>query len=297
MNKTKAKLSVLHERKLILPAVVVVAIVTQVPFILTIVLSLFKWMVLRPDLGTKFVFFRNFIRIFSDSNFYTVLLNTFILTIASLTLCMIIGMMFAILLDRNFPGVNIVRTLIIAPFFVMDTAIAVIWKNMILEPTVGFVGYFALWTHTKPIHFLGNYPLLTIIILVVWQWTPFFFLVLLAGLQGISKDFIDVAEVDGANWFQTFIYIKIPLIISHVEVAIMLGLIFILKVFGLIFATTSGGPGHASTNLPFFVYRTAFWAWDVGEAAALAIITIVFVLLVVMMLFKFLKRRFVEVEL
>ena len=136
----------------------------------------------------------------------------------------------------------------------------------------------------------------SLVLVDVWQWTPFFVLILLAGFQSIPEEILESAKIDGAGWFRTIIQIKIPAIASHIEVAIMLGLIFILKVFGLIYVTTAGGPGIASTNLPFIVYRTGFYRWDVGRATAMAIITVILTLVALTALFKFVRRKTKEVE-
>jgi sorbitol/mannitol transport system permease protein len=200
------------------------------------------------------------------------------------------------MLNRRFPGVNLARTLLIAPFFVMDAVAGIVWKTLILHPSFGINGQIASWLGLAPVDFLGRFPLPTIILLVVWQWTPFFVLILLSGFEGISEELIDSARVDGANAFRTLFQIKIPAIAAHIEVAIMLGLIFILKTFGLIYVMTAGGPGSSSMNLPYLVYRTGFYRWDVGRAAAMAAITVILTLATITALFGFIRRRAREVE-
>ncbi len=281
---------------LTLPAVITVALVTQVPIIFTLGLSFVKWIVVRPDLGVSFDGLGNYLRIFTDPEFYAVIAHTIELTAGSLVCCTVLGMFFALLLNRNFLGVNLVRTLIVSPFFVMDAVAGIIWKTLLLHPSFGFNGYIAALFHVKPIDFFGSFSLLTVLVLTVWQWTPFFILILLAGLQGISEETLDSAKVDGAGWLRTLFSIKIPAIYNHIEVAIMLGSIFILKVFGLIFVTTSGGPGVSSTNLPYYVYKVGFYEWDVGRATAIAIVTAVLTLIAIMALFRFFQRRFKEWE-
>jgi sorbitol/mannitol transport system permease protein len=184
----------------------------------------------------------------------------------------------------------------IAPFFVMDAVAGIVWKTLILHPSFGINGLVAHWFGVPPMDFLGQHSLMTVIILVVWQWTPFFVLILLSGFEGISEELIDSAKVDGASAFRTLFQIKIPAIASHIEVAIMLGLIFILKTFGLIYVMTGGGPGSSSTNLPYIVYRTSFYRWDVGRATAMAIITVILTLVTIPALFGFIRRKTHEVE-
>jgi sorbitol/mannitol transport system permease protein len=281
---------------LVLPAAIIVALVTQVPLIVTLVLSVVKWIVVRPDLGINFVGLSNYIQIFTTPEFYSIVLNTILLTLVSIACCTILGIAFAHMLNRRFPGVNLARTIMIAPFFVMDAVAGIIWKTLMLHPSFGINGLIASWLGIAPTDFLGKHSLLTIILLVVWQWTPFFVLILLAGFESISEELIDSAKVDGANAFRTLFQIKIPAIAAHIEVAIMLGLIFILKTFGLIYVTTAGGPGISSTNLPYIVYRTGFYRWDVGRAAAMAVTTVILTLVAITALFGFVRRKTNEVE-
>jgi sorbitol/mannitol transport system permease protein len=165
-----------------------------------------------------------------------------------------------------------------------------------LHPSFGINSVIAQLFGVNPVDFLGHHPMLTVIILVVWQWTPFFVLIQLAGLQSIPEEILESAKIDGADWLRSILQIQIPAIANHIEVAIMLGLIFILKVFGLIYVTTSGGPGIASTNLSFIVYRTGFYRWDVGVATAMAVVSVVLTLIAIMNLFKFVRRQTKGVE-
>jgi len=277
-----------------LPAIAIVAVVTQAPILVTLGLSLVQWIVVRPDLGVTFVGLNNYIEILISRDFYAVVLNTALITLVSLAACTLLGILFGLMLDQDFPGVNIVRTLILSPFFVMDAVSGIIWRTMMLNSSFGFNESLASLLHIAPIDFFGVYSLLTIIILIVWQWTPFFVLIMLAGFRSIPVEIVDSARVDGAGWLRELLLIRLPIIMNHIEVAILLGLIFVLKVFGLIFVTTRGGPGYSSANLPFYVYRVAFLGWDVGHAAALAVVTVAITLAAIAVLFRWFRRRFAE---
>jgi sorbitol/mannitol transport system permease protein len=195
------------------------------------------------------------------------------------------------LLDHAIPGVNIARTLILGPFFVMSTATGVIWKTTILNTTFGWYGVILKALGFAPVDLLSYYPIPVIVFLFSWQWTPFFVLVILAGLQGIPGDIVDSMKVDGTNWWQGTFAVKLPMIRKHISVAIMLGLIFIVKEFGLILVTTAGGPGTRSYTLPYAVYMQVFNASNVGRAGALATITVVITLAAVNFLYKSIKKR------
>jgi sorbitol/mannitol transport system permease protein len=280
-----------RSRLLTLPAILVVAVVTQAPILATLGLSLVRWIVVRPDLGITFVGLDNYAEIFTSRNFFDVGLNTAVITIGSLAACTLLGILFGLMLNNEFPGVNIVRTLIISPFFIMDAVAGIVWRTIILNSSFGWNEYFARLLGVRPFDFFGVHSLLTIIILIVWQWTPFFVLIILAGFQSIPEEIMDSARVDGMGWVRALLFIRLPVIMNHIEVAVLLGLIFVLKVFGLIFVTTRGGPDYSSANLSYYVYKTAFLGWDVGRAAAVAVVTVAITLAAVLALFRWFRAR------
>jgi sorbitol/mannitol transport system permease protein len=281
----------------VLPAVVVVAIMTQVPFLLTLVYSTLRWNLARPDLRIRFtgidnyLFFLRMPNFPQLSDFYTILGQTIFVTVTVLVLCTLTGFLMSILLDHQVPGVNIARTLMLGPFFVMSTASGVIWKSTIFNTTFGWYGVISKAIGLTPIDLLSYRPLLVIVFLFWWQWMPFFVLVILAGLQGIPVDLTDSMRIDGVNWAQSTFLIKLPLIAQHLRVAIMLGLVFIIKEFGLILVTTAGGPGTRSYTLPYAVYMQVFNASNVGRAGALATMTVALTLLAVTLLYRSLRKR------
>lgn len=270
------------EKALISPAIMLVALITQVPFVVTIGLSLLSWNIRRPDIPIKFSGLRNYQFIFSDKDFFSVLKNSALLTILSLLFCLVLGFLFALLYNRRFKGISIARSLLVLPYFIMEPIIGIVWKTLILSPSFGLNQAISSAFGLEPISFFssGN-SLITIIILVIWQWTPFFFMILLSGLQNMPDEILESARTDGASALKIIMYIKIPLLKNYIEVAVMFGLINILKVFGLIFVTTQGGPGVSSANLPYYVYRTAFYDWQVGRSAAVAVIMVLITLILI----------------
>ncbi len=199
--------------------------------------------------------------------------------------------MLALLLDHDIPGVNIARTLMLGPFFVMSTASGVIWKTTIFNTTFGWYGVIMKALGFTPVDLVSYHPLGVIIVLFTWQWMPFFILVLLAGLQGIPQDLIDSMRIDGVSWLQGIFKIKLPLIMNHMRVVIMLGLVFLIKEFGLILVTTAGGPGTRSYTLPYAVYMQVFSANNVGRAGALATMTVILTLILVNLIYRSIVKR------
>ncbi len=284
----------LTDKYFALPAVLWVAITTQVPFILTIIFSFLRWRTNRPDLGVKFNWLNNYSYYLWGSGsgeFWIITWQTILLTVVSLLACTFFGFLLSLLLDHDIPGINVVRTLILGPFFVMSTASGVVWKVTILNTTFGWYGYICRLIGVAPVDFISYHSLPLIGFLLVWQWMPFFVLVILAGLQGISQEVLESARIDGCNWGVMTFRIKLPMILNHMQVAIMLGLIFIIKEYGLILVTTAGGPGTRSYTLPFFVYEIVYSAKDVGRAATVAVITVMITLLTVQLLYRAIKKR------
>ena len=284
-------------RRYVLPAAIVVGVMTQVPFLITLVYSTLRWNLSRPDLEIQFRGIENFVHFLAIPDFptlplfYQVLWQTIVMTGVTLAVCTVFGFLLSLLLDNDIPGVNIARTLMLGPFFVMSTAAGVVWRATIFSSRFGWYGVLSNTFGLPRIDFLSSYPMTVIIVLLVWQWLPFFVLVTLGGLQGLPDDVIDSAKIDGCNWFQNTFLIKRPLVQNHLNIAIMLGLVFIIKEFAIIITTTGGGPGTRSFNLPFLVYRQVFSASNVGRAAAVSVITVVLTLLLVNLLYRSIKKR------
>ncbi len=281
----------------LIPGMIMVAVITQVPFVLTLIYSTLRWNLARPDLPVKFYGFKNFwyfLRI-QDwpqiPEFYSIVWQTILITFCALALCTIVGFLLALLLDHAIPGVNVARTLILGPFFVMSTSSGVIWKTTILNTTFGWYGVIAKFFGFTPVDLISYHPIAVIVFLFSWRWMPFFVLMMLAGLQSIPEEIGDSMEVDGTNWWQATFLVKLPMIRKHISVAMMLGLIFLVKEFGLILVTTAGGPGTSSYTLPYAVYMQVFNASNVGRAGALAVITVVLTLVGLNILFKSIQKR------
>lgn len=277
---------------LVLPAIIFVAAITQIPFLMTLILSFIRWNIKRPDLPVEFAGFDNYKFIFTDSKFYQVLLNSLVQAAVALALCTIFGFLLALVFNRAFKGIFIARSLIIIPYFVMESVVGIVWKTLILSPSFGINQVLASFFGMEPVAFFSSrLSLVTIIILIVWQWTPFLFMILLAGLQNLSEDVLESARIDGAYGLKIILYIKIPMIKHYFEVGMMFGLINILKVFGLVFVTTQGGPGVSSANLPYYVYRTAFYDWQMGRSAAIAVVTVAITLIIIQSFFNLIRRK------
>lgn len=281
------------------PAIVYLIVVTQVPFALAIWYSFTNWNLLRPNSAGFLGFadmWRNFGRILSNPDFYAVLWNTIYLTLAVVLVTFVAGMAFALLLDRPFPGRGLARTLLISPFLVMPVAAAVLWKNVMLDPSFGFSAWVMRSLGLPSVYLVEAAPMLSIIGIVSWQWTPFVMLILLAGLQSLPEETVEAAQLDGASPVAMFRFITLPHLRRFIEIALLLEVIFVLNVFGHIFVVTSGGPGIRTTNLPYQIFLEAFSRWNVGRASAYGLFAIVLANIVVIMFLQVLRRKRREEE-
>jgi len=270
------------------PGLLLVFVITQIPFVVTIVLSFMSWNIKRPDLKPTFNGISNYLFLFEDKDFYRVLLNTVAITGLSLVFGMVLAFLLALLFNREFRGVGVARSILVMPYFVMEPVIGIVWKTLILGANNGLSSVLFRFFGLSPVAFFDSrHALWTIILLCTWQWTPFLFLILLSGLQSLPEEVMESARVDGASTLQQVVYFKIPLMMPYFRVAAMFGLINLFKVFGIIFVTTQGGPGVASANLPYYVYRTGFYDWQIGRAAAISVVMVVITLLIVNVFFRF----------
>ncbi|MFI9274625.1 carbohydrate ABC transporter permease [Kitasatospora sp. NPDC052896] len=258
----------------LLPALVFMIVVTQLPFVGTLAISFMRWNALDPaDRG--FGGLTNYSHALSDPALRTSILTTVELTATVVAVSLLLGLGTALLLDRRFPGRGLVRTMLITPFLVVPVASALLWKHALYNASYGlFDGLLrAVGGSGAPQpDWLSSLPLLSVEASLVWQWTPFMMLILLAGLQSRPLDAVEAARVDGANAWQVFRYITLPHLRRYLELAALLGSIYVVQNFDAVFTLTSGGLGTA--NLPYTVYRTFYEGHDYGQASADGVIVV-----------------------
>ncbi len=276
-------------RILIWPALVYMIIVTQIPLLFTLRFSFERWNMNRPD-RRGFTGFDNFVDVITDDGFWTILLNTGVLTGSVVLVTFLLGLSLALLLNRQFPGRGLIRTMLITPFLIMPTVSAVVWKNVLLDPSFGFITKLVQSFGFAAPDFLGDFPMASVITIVVWQWMPFMMLILLAGLQSLSMDQVEAAQIDGATPPDILRHVVLPHLRRYIEIAVLMEILFILSVFGVIFITTSGGPGIQTTNLSYAIYDEAFSSRDIGDASTMGIYAIILANLVVTFFVQALRR-------
>lgn len=259
----------------LLPALIFVIVLTQLPFIATLVVSFMNWNAYYPD-ERGFAGFDNFVRVFTDSNTRSAVIVTILLTVLVVGISLVLGLAIALLLDRKFVGRGIVRTLMITPFLVVPVAAALLWKHALYNPEYGLLNGALTWVFRDDApqpDWISNNPLISIVVALVWQWTPFMMLILLAGLQSRPLDVVEAARIDGASAWQIFRSMTLPHMRQYIELSALLGAIYVVQNFDHVFTITSGGLGTA--NLPYFIYQTFYTAQDYGRASAAGVVVVI----------------------
>ncbi|CAN7166956.1 carbohydrate ABC transporter permease [Mesorhizobium caraganae] len=261
-------------RFMMAPSVVLLFVWMIVPLVITLWFSFQQYNPLNP-IRDGFVGFSNYALFYSNPAFLQSILNTLVLVGSVLLITVIGGILLALLIDQPMWGQGIVRILVISPFFVMPPVAALVWKNMIMHPQYGVFADIARFFGAQPIDWFGQHPMMAIIIIVAWQWLPFATLILLTALQSLDGEQKEAAEMDGAGFVSRFIYLTLPHMSRAITVVILIQTIFLLSVYAEILVTTNGGPGYASTNLPFLVYQKALLEFKIGQASAGGVIAVI----------------------
>lgn len=277
-------------RSLLTPAVGLLFIWMIVPLALTIYFSTLHYSLLDPG-SEEFVGLENFRYFLTDPAFLASLRNTLVLVGSVLALTILLGIPLALLMDQPVIGRNFVRLMVIAPFFVMPTVSALVWKNLLMHPVSGLFAWLASLFHLTPIDWFNDVPLFAVILIVAWQWLPFATLILLTALQSLDEEQKEAAEMDGASPLSTFIYITLPHLARPITVVILIETIFLLTVFAEIYVTTGGGPGLQTTNIAFLIYSQALIQFDVGSASAGGLVAVVIANIVAFFLVRIVGRN------
>ncbi|WP_323717966.1 carbohydrate ABC transporter permease [Paracoccus aminovorans] len=276
-------------RFMVAPSVLLLLGWMIVPLAMTLWFSFQSYNLLSPGME-QFIGWTNYRYFLSDPAFWTAMQNTLLLVGGVLVVTVGGGILLALLLDQPMFGQGIVRILVIAPFFIMPTVSALVWKNMFMNPVNGLFAWFAKALGAQPIDFLAQYPLMSIIMIVSWQWLPFATLILLTAMQSLDSEQMEAAEMDGAGAWAKFTHLVLPHLSRAITVVILIETIFLLSVFAEILVTTNGGPGYQSTNLTYLVYSQALLQFDVGGASAGGIVAVILANIVAIFLMRMIGK-------
>ncbi len=255
----------------LLPALLFTIIVTQVPFVFALYYSFTDFNLFGE--ARKLVGFENYGDLFGDMFFRDAAWISIQITVLSVLLSLVVGTGLAMLLDRKFIGQGLVRTLIITPFLIMPVVASFVWKNQMFSATFGVLNWVIELFGFEGTPFATRYPLYSVIIVLVWQWSPFMMLIVLAGLQGQDTSVLEAAKVDGANNWGIFRQITFPQLRPFLELGTLLGAIYLVQVYDHIEVITGGSP--LAKNLPFFIAQRTQIGFDFGRGSAEAIIVVI----------------------
>jgi multiple sugar transport system permease protein len=215
---------------------------------------------------------------------------TVLFVILAVGLELILGMILALLLEKNTPLFNFLRGFILLPMMLTPIVVGLLWK-FIYDASFGILNYFIKIVFGKGLLFIGSYEqaLLSVILVDVWQWTPFVFLILSAGLKTLDHELYEAASIDGASKVQQFFYLTIPLIKNVITIAVLFRVIDALRIFDIVYAMTGGGPADATMFLALYNYRIGFKFFNLGYGSSIAIIQVIMLAIVLVLMTKILK--------
>lgn len=274
-------------RLAVAPSVAALFLWMIVPLGMTIWFSLLRYNLLDPG-NESFVGLLNYRYFLTDPAFFAAMANSLLLVGWVLVISICGGTLLALLLDQPIFGRNIVRLMVIAPFFIMPTVSALVWKNMLMHPVSGFFAWMMKSVGLEPIDWFAHAPLTAIVLMVSWQWLPFATLILLTAIQSLDEEQKEAAEMDGTPPLSFFFYIVLPHLARPITVVILIETIFLLNIFAEIYVTGTGGPAG---NLPYLVYFQGLLNFDVGGASAGGIVAVVLANIVAFFLVRMIGKN------
>ncbi len=270
------------------PAVILLLAWMLVPLIMTVWFSFRKYLPLRGgDLG--FVGFENYSRFISSSSFWPSVQTTLIIVGGVLLITIVFGVILALLLDQPMWGQGVVRILVIAPFFVMPTVSALVWKNMFMDPVNGIFAHLWKFFGAEPVQWLSQESLPSIVMIVSWQWLPFATLILLTAVQSLDSEQLEAAEMDGAPYLKRFWFIVLPHLSRAITIVLLIQTIFLLSIFAEIFVTTGGAFG--TKTLTYLIFQRVLESQNVGLGSAGGVYAIILANIIAIFLMRIVGKN------
>ena len=279
-------------RLMMAPAVFLLLGWMLIPLSMTLFFSFKKFLPMRGDSlanGLDWVGFENYARFISSSSFWPSVQATLIIVGGVLVVTIVFGIALAMLLDQPMWGQGIVRILVIAPFFVMPTVSALVWKNLFMDPVNGFFAHVWRSVGAEPIEWLSQASLPSLILIVSWQWLPFATLILLTAFQSLDQEQLEAAEMDGARFPSRFIFIVLPHLSRAITVVLLIQTIFLLGIFAEIFVTTGGSFG--TKTLTYLIYQRVLESQNVGLGSAGGVYAIILANIVAIFLMRIVGKN------
>ena len=279
-------------RLMMAPAVFLLLVWMLVPLCMTLFFSFKKYLPLRGDSlanGLQWVGWQNYERFVSSSAFWPSVQTTLIIVGSVLLITILFGVLLALLLDQPMWGQGMVRIMVIAPFFVMPTVTALVWKNMFMDPVNGILAHLWRFFGAEPIQWLSHESLPSIVMIVSWQWLPFATLILLTAIQSLDREQLEAAEMDGAQKLKRFWHIILPHLSRAITIVILIQTIFLLSIFAEIFVTTGGAFG--TKTLTYLIFQRVLDSQNVGLGSAGGVYAIILANIVAIFLMRIVGKN------
>ena len=276
----------------LLPALTLLALITVYPLFYGIVVSFTDLQLARPRQALSFVGIAQYVEMARSAQFWTTVLNTLVFILGAVGAQLVLGLVMALLLNRGLPGFALVRTLLLLPMTVPTVVSSLAWYSM-YNPTYGIINFVLAWVGVSGApHWLADprTAMLSVILVDVWQWTPFVMLLLLAALYTMPEEYAEAAAVEGAGALQTLRYVTLPFLRPFLGVVLLFRTVDAFKVFDKIYVLTGGGPGTATETVNFFAYRQGFAFFNMGYASAISVFILTTVVVLSAMIIRSTQR-------
>ncbi|NCO21151.1 MAG: sugar ABC transporter permease [Rhodobacterales bacterium] len=263
----------------IIPALLVMLGGLLYPVFMALYLSFYDWQIGLPLEDADFIGMTNFARMFTDPQVWEVLWVTLRFGFWTITIEMTLGVALALLLEKPIRGASVFRTIFILPLMVSPVVVGLIWRYL-FDARIGWINYYlGAWFGIDPQVWLGDAQLafFAIVLTDIWQWTPFIFIIVIAGLQALPSEVVEASTIDGANWWQQIFLVKLPMIKSILVIALLMRLIDVFRGMEVMLIMTGGGPGRSTELLSLHIYNRAFNTQQLGYASAISVLLIVIV--------------------
>lgn len=254
----------------VIPALVVISAVIVFPWVFTLWMSAHRWTLGQEQ---SFIGFENYIRLAGDARFWESLWHTLVYTVLSVVAPLFLGTLAALVFDAQFPLRGFLRGVFVMPMMATPVAIALVW-TMMFHPQLGVLNYLLSLVGIGALEWIYNQSTVipSLVLVETWQWTPLVMLIVLGGLASVPREPYESAEIDGANAWQKFRYLTMPMIAPFLMIAVIIRSIDAVKSFDIIYAMTQGGPGTASETINIYLYNTSFAYYDIGYGSAMAVV-------------------------
>lgn len=248
------------------------------PVVQAFYLSFYDWKIGTDFEDAPYVGLRHFIRMISDADVLESISVTLRFGFWTITIEMLLGVALALLLEKPIRGASIFRTVFILPLMISPVVVGLIWRYL-FDARIGWINYYLGMIGIEPQVWLGDPELafFAIVFTDIWQWTPFIFIIVIAGLQALPSEVLEASRIDGANWWQHILLVKLPMIRSILVIALLLRLIDVFRALEVMYILTGGGPGRATELMSLHIYNRAFDTQQLGYASAISVLLILIV--------------------